>query len=150
VLSEQGGRFHLHLKARLFQLCLQLPNITHIIASRLQRLRFHLRHARILFRDLFLEINNNFLGVVQRLGGIYRLILVRFLRKMQLAKGTMQRHARCEQIRGYAERNHRKLNKLKLHLCSSAAFEALYARFKRLALLRHFKRKSVLLLQQRR
>jgi radical SAM-linked protein len=40
ALSEQGGRFHLHLKARLFQLCLQLPNITHIIASRLQRLRF--------------------------------------------------------------------------------------------------------------
>jgi hypothetical protein len=39
---------------------------------------------------------------------------------------------------------------LKLHLCRGAALETFYARFKRLALLRHFDIERVLLLQQRR
>ncbi len=59
--------------------------------ARLQRLRFHLRYARALFRKFSLEVNNNLLGIVQRLGGINGLIFMRFLRNSSEKKARVDK-----------------------------------------------------------
>ena len=77
-----GGRSYLHLHASSLKPRLHLPDVTGsgINNSWLQqRLRFHLRNARVQFRILFFELHNDFFVVVECLCSLDRILFVSFL-----------------------------------------------------------------------